>query len=822
MSARKPSAYAPRNALNADALMAGIARRSQARGDSDEAREWLLNHFYRHLVANFEPARRIVTQEDARQALSPSPLPEWVAACFRRAEEGAPLVWIDPDDAQALALEARLVEFLHSRAGTPLEGKLKRVNCPQALALWEKEHAEMARRIARGWRQSNPEAWVERLKTPNGVFVEFLSADARALRAEMAFESYWMRHCLGQFANRQALTGGYGEGYAEAIEQGRLRLFSFRDAGGQPHITLSLIVKPGGKLEVEQVKGKQNRPPVQRYADDLLACLNHLDTEDITPDDCIAIGIAHDGKQWRRVADIVEAEAQLRLVHRHPALLAFFTRSAPAVDWLVAGKAPQRLENRETTSKTLPYVLDAIFPQRRQRSAEPATQEDWPGFQMPAPARPFSDPLSNLKVGGAILLCWLLSTLGAPAALVWGAFLLWFLRGAWNIFHQQDDCFGGQHGFALALALPMVEATEESGFFETETKELTAATREKFRAPFLHYMECRADADDAAARAHFQKTLVATWPAADLHGAAASDAPRPTLAFAICRLAFFLRNAALLGWIDPEIAWYVLLLNAQRARECFADWEDFGRAYLAGRAQWLAQYRADPLGGPCDEKRLQHWRQEGVWKHQPWPPADPAAFWKKGKGMRGFFKRCARVILFILCSFWFLPVNCTGGLILFSPPEKTTSWETPPAPTAAMTEASRFFYVVAERTMGNDTELVPVRLDEREKFQKDYPDARFTLSVAEGESERDAPLQYQHWRYTTTAAQDNASTQEITVRYSANNASSTSIYRVDAFAAITPVRVTYREGGQGGLLVFMLFFSLLTLLLARYARKRWF
>jgi hypothetical protein len=259
MSERKKSAYAPRNALNAEALKAGVARRSTARDDAPEIREWLLNHFFRHLVANFEPARRIHTEEEARQALAPAPLPAWVAARLKgnpaAGEEDAPLVWIDPEDAQVLALEQRLVEFLGARRGTALEGKLNRINCPQALLLWEKEHAEMVLRIERGWRQSNPAAVREYLKTPNGVFVEFLP-DSPALRAEMAFESYRMRHCLGQFADRRALTGGYGEAYACAIEAGRMRLLSLRDAGGQPHITLSLLVTPGGKPQVEQAKGK--------------------------------------------------------------------------------------------------------------------------------------------------------------------------------------------------------------------------------------------------------------------------------------------------------------------------------------------------------------------------------------------------------------------------------------------------------------------------------------------------------------------------------------------------------------------------------------
>lgn len=344
--------YAPRNALNAGALKAAIAARSRTRGDNDAVRAWLLNHFYRHLVANFEPARLIESIDDARDALGDAAVPAWVRARFDAShkasgDEPAPVVWVDPTAPPLLALEARLVEFLESRTGTSLDGKLDRINCPQALALWEKEHARIAARLERGWRESQPDALVELISTPNGRFVE-LRHDGELLRAEMAFETYVMRHCLGQFADRQALTGGYGERYAEAIEAKRLRLVSFRDTQGQPHITISLIVRAGGKPEVEQVKGKQNRPPIARYVDDLLACLNALDTNDETPPDCVAIGIVRTESDWRRIEDVTDAASQARLVGRYPQLFVRLAAPTPAVEWLVAARQPELLRGPKT------------------------------------------------------------------------------------------------------------------------------------------------------------------------------------------------------------------------------------------------------------------------------------------------------------------------------------------------------------------------------------------------------------------------------------------------------------------------------------------
>jgi len=375
------SGYAPRNALNADELKRGITERSQVRGDEAPVRAWLLNHFYRHLVGNFEPARRLQSVEDASAALRSDALPPWVAAHFSAVAKAsaqdapaAPLVWIDPVDPQLLQQEALLVEFLTSRKGTALEGKLDRINCPQALALREKEHAQIAARVEQGWRQSQAEALRTAVSTADHVLVELLP-DSPLLRAEMAFESYVMRHCLGQFANRRALTGGYGQSYAEAVEQHRMRVFSLRDAQGQPHITISLIVQANGALTVEQVKGKQNRPPIERYLQDVLVCLNALGTDEQTPADCIAIGLVHTDTGWRRIEEVTDPAAQTRLVARYPQLFQRLDSPSAMVEWLVAARQSDLLLEVAPQAASVRYATRHI------------------GKQSPCPQRLPDDPV---------------------------------------------------------------------------------------------------------------------------------------------------------------------------------------------------------------------------------------------------------------------------------------------------------------------------------------------------------------------------------------------------------------------------------------------
>ncbi|MDR1274976.1 MAG: DUF1266 domain-containing protein [Candidatus Accumulibacter sp.] len=609
------SGYAPRNALNAEALKSDIFARSAARGDAQELREWLTSHFFRHVVGNFEPATPVASFEDALARLAPAPPPEWVARFFAAIEQGetrAPLVWIDPAAPELLQLESRLVEFLASRRGTALEGKLMRVNCPQALALWEKEHAAIAEKRARGWRQSDPDATLLWRETENGQWVEFL-ADAPQHRAEMAFETYAMRHCVGQFADKVKLTGGYGEEYAQALEQGRMRLFSFRAASGRPHITLACFLQKNGKWRVDQLKGKQNRPPVARYLPDALDCLNALDTDDEIPADCLNIGIVKTRKGWHPAAAVTDASEQLRLVNRFPSLFPYFAAPAPAVEWIAVAKNPEVFAQRPPASPALRRTLALAA---GELGAAPKTDEE------EKPKRGF-DPWSLGNIAIAFVLWSIAMKLGAPQALLWLCFVCWFAYGLWHMrktWNDEDEIFDGEKGFPLALALPMVAAQKQTGFFDREAHEMTLRTVAYFRSPFLHYMECRTDLDDDGARAHLVQTLEKSWYRADLYKLTPDEDPRAALAFAACRMAFFVRNAALMGWTSPEAAWRVLLLNAERAREIFTSWEDFAEAYRSGRRQWLAAYRADPFGQSLDDAGLRKLLSD---KTLPWARRSP-------------------------------------------------------------------------------------------------------------------------------------------------------------------------------------------------------
>lgn len=141
------SAYKARDVVNAPAIKQRIKERSAERGDAADVAAWLGNHFYRHVVGNLqadEPAvLRIADVRQLQELAGRQEPPAWALERLERRQVGFELPelwWVQPDSAALLALETRLVEFLSTRKGTSLEGKLQRVNCPQALARWTLEH----------------------------------------------------------------------------------------------------------------------------------------------------------------------------------------------------------------------------------------------------------------------------------------------------------------------------------------------------------------------------------------------------------------------------------------------------------------------------------------------------------------------------------------------------------------------------------------------------------------------------------------------------------------------------------------------------------
>lgn len=171
-----------------------------------------------------------------------------------------------------------------------------------------------------------------------------------------------------------------------------------------------------------------------------------------------------------------------------------------------------------------------------------------------------------------------------------------------------------ERNWALALAHPTAYHAMQGGF-ASDLNGADEALTKQLRPMILHHLGLRTDLSEEQVCQQLPDALRQRWFMLDLQRLQRSDEPRAAMAFACARVTFFVRCAHLLGWLDEAAQWQVLMLNAQRAQECFDSWPDFGHAYARGRAQWVAQGRSDVLGKVVTAEEVDLWVAEE--KH-PW------------------------------------------------------------------------------------------------------------------------------------------------------------------------------------------------------------
>lgn len=179
---------------------------------------------------------------------------------------------------------------------------------------------------------------------------------------------------------------------------------------------------------------------------------------------------------------------------------------------------------------------------------------------------------------------------------------------------------------ALALAHPL--GTQRLGEAYLRPTATLAANdpRHALRPLLLHLFGLRSDMSDAQIVAVLAPQLRRRWFRIGLEQPRAQDNGRDAMAFACARLAFALRAANLLGWIDEATQWQLLQQNAERAAQCFHGWADFGACWLRGRRQWVEGSRADSLWVAFTLQESQRWSttRGHPWRDLPWPSAAPA------------------------------------------------------------------------------------------------------------------------------------------------------------------------------------------------------
>ncbi|MCQ4166426.1 DUF1266 domain-containing protein [Tahibacter harae] len=168
---------------------------------------------------------------------------------------------------------------------------------------------------------------------------------------------------------------------------------------------------------------------------------------------------------------------------------------------------------------------------------------------------------------------------------------------------------------ALALAHPAGKAHLGAIYGRSNAALPAGDPLRRLEPSLLHVFGLRQGQDAAQIRATLQAQLPQRWFRLGLESLQAGDDPRDAMAFACARVAFALRAAQLLGWLDTGLHWQLQELNAARARECFSGWPDYAAALARGRRQWVAGSRADSLGVAFTVEQALAWTRQ---RRHPW------------------------------------------------------------------------------------------------------------------------------------------------------------------------------------------------------------
>ena len=228
-----------------------------------------------------------------------------------------------------------------------------------------------------------------------------------------------------------------------------------------------------------------------------------------------------------------------------------------------------------------------------------------------------------VKLGGGAGLVVFVLLLGLVYLLKW-ALSPWRKRRAARrkAGRTADYRLARDRNHALALAHPMAFHAVAGGFADRPLMQLDDGLVQLLRPLTLHHFGLRTDLSESAIHQQLPRLVKTRWFSQDLDQLTPADAPRDAMAFACARAAFFVRCAALLGWIDETLQWEVLALNASRARDCFSSWDDFAHAYVRGRNQWVDAGRSDALGHRIQDADLAKWLQAGWHPWGKWRWAD--------------------------------------------------------------------------------------------------------------------------------------------------------------------------------------------------------
>ena len=331
-----------RNVINIEEIETYLSNFSNEKKLPTPIDSWLQKTFVRWLINHFAEVQ-VVESVERYQSLVKGEIPSWFEP------KNHAFIYINIKNPTLVDTLHTCVEFLSSK-NENLSHKFPRMTVEHVLKKSQQEHLRMQEKKRKFIETSN-EA-IERVFTFENLHVVKFLAHHKELSLEMARESALMQHCLGEFENVEKGEGGYGSYYFGLIKKESITLYSLRDEKNMPHATISVSYKRG-EAWLDQIKGKQNLAPIERYVPASVAFFNHLKLQQNYHQDCLAMGVVFAKGESQQLCSISDESMQQHFIAYDPSFIEHLPKPSQSSLWLASLRDPKKVGLLKETSDAM-------------------------------------------------------------------------------------------------------------------------------------------------------------------------------------------------------------------------------------------------------------------------------------------------------------------------------------------------------------------------------------------------------------------------------------------------------------------------------------
>ena len=321
-----------RNVINLEEIKTYLHSYAKEKELSLPISSWLQKTFVRWLINHFVEVQ-VVESVERYQSLVKGEIPSWFEP------KKSTYIYINMKNPTLVDTLHTCVEFLSAR-DEKLSHKFPRMTVEHLLKKSRQEHLRMQEK-KRKFIETSGEA-IERVFTFENLHVVKFLAHHKELSLEMARESALMQHCLGEFENVEKGEGGYGSYYFGLIKKESITLYSLRDEKNMPHATISVSYKRG-EAWLDQIKGKQNLAPIERYVPASVAFFNHLGLQQNYHQDCLAMGVVFAKGKSQQLSTISDESMQQHFIAYDPSFIEHLPKPSQSSLWLASLRDPKKV-----------------------------------------------------------------------------------------------------------------------------------------------------------------------------------------------------------------------------------------------------------------------------------------------------------------------------------------------------------------------------------------------------------------------------------------------------------------------------------------------